>query len=341
MKKLWRKILNRWWGRYIVLPIIITVISGSTWFIYSYFHEETVKPVDSILIRWNLPENGYKSWNPFDNKGRSDIIIETARAANEKFLVKELKEFETDDLDRPSYVMLTFDEDLLSQKTLTFSQKNAVKLDSKTEVNVQKRDNETWSAFYERGFKELVSFKPQPTPKAESRKSLSSAKPKAKVEKDDEDGGIPTLDQEDADTDEISKLLNFQIFFSWEPEIDTSMALQYHPYVVEGLDKVILFAASNLGLNVHKLLKLDVEDFNSPGNKIILIYSPEGLKAETVKFIIRIISLDTNKADIIQETFLLDMKRKKGEDWNEFYTRGLCQIAKKAKIIKECKLQYQ
>jgi hypothetical protein len=108
------------------------------------------------------------------------------------------------------------------------------------------------------------------------------------------------------------------------------------------LDRTILFAAnSNLGLDAEKLLKLDVEDFNSPGNKIILIYSPKGLKKQIIQFAVRTISLsvsEDSKVSVGEATIISDIKRNENEDWYEFFARGFCTASKKAKIIKDCKV---
>ena len=284
--------------------------------------EEAAVKAEVILYNWDESLTDEKS-HPTKVSGREIIILAAARKASGKFVAEKLEEFDKDDLDKNQYLLLTFDKELIDENTIIFSQKGLISPDL-FEVRVQKTPSETWSDFYQRGFSELAkkaSEGPQGDinpPHLKGKHKPAEALPKEEADASPEPAAA---DEED------SKL---PIYFDWQPNISRELALEYHPYVVEGLDKVVLLAAANLGIEARKLLKLDVEDFNSPVPMVILVYGPEGLKDKSIDFTIR------TGDQLITSTF----KKKPKEDWLPFYQRGFCDIFKKAKLIKECKVRY-
>jgi len=299
---------------------------------------------ETVLYQWNVESEENVGWHPAKTKGRDVIILKAAMAASPDFAAKKLEPFESDDLVKSKYLAITFDDEHVDENTVIFSQKG-LSNDDETEVKVQKHTNETWTAFYKRGFKELVTKGPgeeeTPAPPPVTKKSPNKPKPPARAGTDGksaeaEDAGVGeapeelTLQQLLGLAGEDPNLLSLPIYFNWEPGNEKELALVYHPYVVEGLDRTVLLAATNLGIEARKLLKLDVEDFNAPQDMVIISYAPENLKSRTVQFLIRI----ENKV------ISTDVRLKNGEDWLEFYERGLCAIGKKAKIL-DCKVRYK
>jgi hypothetical protein len=285
---------------------------------------ESVDVAETVLYQWNTQNN---EWHPTENKGRDILILKGARAASQSFVAENLEAFESDDLNREKYLLITFDAELLIDNTVVFSQKGLTS-GSETEVKIQKENNETWGAFYKRGFRDLAAK--EPGEEEDSPPPVIIRKPpdlKQVVTVAPSEGSPEAVSEESLEAP--NALTPLPIYFNWEPGNSKESAFQYHPYVVENLDRTILLAASNLGIETRKLLKLDVDDFNSINAMIILTYAPEGLNDQIVRFTIRI----ENKV------ISTEIRRKKKEDWLEFYTRGLCSIGKKAKLL-DCRVRY-
>jgi hypothetical protein len=285
----------------------------------------------TILYSWE--EDIDADWNPEKDDNREAIILGAARKASDKFIANNLEEFDKDDLNKSEYLMIGFDKELITEDTVTFSQKGILGPEL-TEVKVQKKPNESWPTFYERGFKELIKSPDMlVTTKAKVPKKPKAKTDTPKAEAEAEADTDSSAEADSATADLIEKLAGCQsgqtIFFDWQPGIPDQMTLSIHPFVVEGLDRVVLFSATNVGIHATKLVKMDVEDFNKGRDMLIIIYAPENLKLGIINFTLRY-------GDTI---FSQDMKRKKGEDWNEFYERGFCAVGKKAKLI-NCKSTY-
>ena len=281
---------------------------------------------DNKVILYSWEDDIDADWSPKKDDNREAIILGAARKASDKFISDNLEEFDKDDLNKTQYLMIGFDKELISENTVTFSQKGILGPEQ-TEVKVQRGANESWTAFYERGFKELIKSPDIPVAtKVKTSKKVEAKTDTTKAEADTDSAADSTAKL-------IEKLAGCQsgqmIYFDWQPGIDNKITLDTHPFVVEGLDRIILFSATNVGIQASKLVKMDVEDFNRGGDMLIIIYAPENLRLGIVNFTLRY-------GDTI---FSQDLKRKKGEDWNEFYERGFCMVGKKAKLT-NCKRTY-